>query len=282
MLYIGMDVHSKWMTVRGFDSESGEIVEMDRLPNDIDSLESYFGSLDGPLCGAMESGTNSWYVYRILEPFFEKLYVVDPATVWGKLVRRGAKTDRRDARALAIKMYRGELEPLYVPDERTQDLRALSRGKIDASRRMTRLVSEIGSLLKSWGVIVDCSLLSEKGQELIESSRLKLKESNRSHSLMVLDHLLKELALAQETENELEEAIKKEVACDEDCQMSTSARLCTTQGRVMCTTWNASEPLLRFVVRRFARPHCLAAESPFLRPGWGRVCETFVCSSRRL
>ena len=102
---------------------------------------------------------------------------------------------------LAVKMHRGELEPLYVPDVVTQDQRVLGRGKINASRRVTKLVNEIGSLLRSWGIIVDCSLLSAKGQKLIESSKAKLPK----HSLKVLELSLAMLKMAEAAE-------------DEDCQ----------------------------------------------------------------
>jgi transposase len=202
------------MTVKGFEPATGELVEIKRLPNEEGSLREYFEKLPGPLYGAMESGTNSWAVYRILEPYFERLIVVDPATVWGRDVRRGAKTDRRDAMKLAVKMYRGELEALYVPDVETQDQRALGRGKVNASRHVTKLVNEIGSLLRSWGVIVDCSLLSKKGQELIEESRARLPR----HSLMVLDLWMGMLSLAQAAEAELESAVEEEAGTDEDCQ----------------------------------------------------------------
>lgn len=218
MLYLGLDVHSKWMTVKGFDPKSGEWMEIEKLPNDIDSLDQYFSDLEGPLYGAMESGTNSWAVYRMLEPHFEQLIVVDPATVWGKEIRRGAKTDRRDAAKLAMKMYRGELEPLYVPDPTTQDLRALSRGKIHASRHVTKLVNEIGSLLRSWGIVVDCSLLSDKGQKLIEESKSRLPKL----SLKVLERWLEMLKMAQETENELEEMVEAEASRDETCRILMS------------------------------------------------------------
>lgn len=214
MLYLGLDVHSKWMTVKGFDPSTGELVETIRLPNDADSLDETFGSLRGPLFGVMESGTNSWAVYRTLEPYFETLIVVDPATVWGREGRRGAKTDRRDAFKLATKMHRGELEPLYVPDVATQDLRALGRGKINASRHVTKLVNELGALLRSWGIVVHCSLLSKEGQQLIEASKPKLPE----HSQKVLELWLQMLKTAQEAETELERAIKAETAKDEDCQ----------------------------------------------------------------
>ena len=218
MLYLGMDVHSKWMTVKGFDSETSEMIEIKKLSNDKDSLEQYFGSLQKPIYGAMESGTNSWAVYRLLEPYFEKLIVVDPATVWGKDIRRGAKTDRRDAIKLAIKMHRGELEPLYVPDPITQDLRSLTRAKIQASRHVTQLVNEIGSLLRSWGIIVDCRLQSKKGQQLVEESRARLPQ----HAQKVLDKWLGMLNLAQETEDELQADVEAQAANDETCQILMS------------------------------------------------------------
>ena len=214
MLYLGLDVHSKWMTVKGFFPETGEVLEIAKVANDEESLREAFGNLPGPVYGAMESGTNSWAVYRILRPYFEEVIVVDPASVWGREGRRGAKTDRRDAFKLAMKMYRGELEALYIPDEKTQDQRALGRAKINGTRRVTKLVNEIGSLLRSWGIILDCSLLSNKGEALIEDAKSKLPK----HSLNVLQLLLKQLELAREVENELEEEVEAEASEDEDCQ----------------------------------------------------------------
>jgi len=214
MLYLGLDVHSKWMTVKGFDVDSGEGFEIRKQANDEESLAETFGTLEGPLYGVMESGTNSWAVYRFLERYFDKLIVVDPGTVWGKELRRGAKTDRRDAGKLALKMYRGELEGLYVPSVETQDQRALGRAKINASRHVTRLVNELGSLLRSWGIIVSCSLLSEEGQGLIEESKSRLPE----YSLKVLEMWLTMLRTAQEAEAELEKDVATEAAKNENCQ----------------------------------------------------------------
>jgi transposase len=218
MLYLGLDVHSKWMLVRGFAPETGELFEIKKVSNDLSSFEDAFSELPGPLYGVMESGTNSWAVYRMLEPYFERLIVVDPAAVWGRTLRRGAKTDRRDAEKLARKLYRGELEPLYIPDPTTQDLRALTRSKINASRHVTKLVNEIGSLLRGWGIVLECSLLSKKGEQLIEESKAKLPV----YSQTVLDRWLKMLKMAQETENELEKMVAVEASGDETCQILQS------------------------------------------------------------
>jgi transposase len=215
MLYLGLDAHSKWTAARGFNPETGEEIEFKKIRNDLESFEEAFSDLEGPVYAVMESGTNSWAIYRMIEAYFEKLIVVDPATVWGRDIRRGAKTDRRDARKLAMKLYRGELEPLYVPDSTTQDLRTLTRGKINASRHVTKAANEIGSLLRGWGIVLDCSLLSKKGGALIEKSRAKLP----GHSLKVLDMWVEMLRLAQKTEAELAKAVVSEVSKDETCQI---------------------------------------------------------------
>jgi transposase len=68
-------------------------------------------------------------MYRELRPLFHELTVADPAKLWNRRTDRGAKTDRRDALRMAEMLYRGEIKGIYVPDERTQDLRVLVRGK---------------------------------------------------------------------------------------------------------------------------------------------------------
>ena len=73
MLYIGLDVHSKWMTVMGFDPETGEIISEERVPNELEALQATFEGLKGPIYGVMESGTNAWAMYRVLLPFFDRL-----------------------------------------------------------------------------------------------------------------------------------------------------------------------------------------------------------------
>lgn len=214
MLYIGLDVHSKWTAIKGLDTETGDLVDIRKHPNDEESLCKTFSSFREPLHGVMETGTNSWAVYRMIEPYFERLIVVDPATVWCKEVRRGAKTDGRDALKLAVKMQRGELTALYVPDVQTQDMRSLSRAKINASRHVTRIVNEIGSQLRSWGIVVEASLLSKKGEAIIEEAKDKLPE----FSLKVLEMWLEMLRKAKETEARLEEMVEEQAQKDEACQ----------------------------------------------------------------
>jgi len=60
----------------------------------------------------------------MLEPYFEQLIVVDPRRMGqGHCDVEQRPTAEMPAK-LAMKLYRGELEPLYVPDPNTQDLRS--------------------------------------------------------------------------------------------------------------------------------------------------------------
>jgi transposase len=79
---------------------------------------------------------------------------------------------------------------------------------------VTKLVNEIGSLLRSWGVVLDCSLLSKKGRQLLEQSKPELPEFSR----MILEQWQEMLAKAQEVEKNLEKAIADEAENNENCK----------------------------------------------------------------
>jgi len=213
MLYIGLDVHAKWTTMVGLDPHTGEVVKLERIPNEGAALPAAVGALAGPLHGVMEAGTNSWAMYRELRPLFHELTVADPAKLWNRRTDRGAKTDRRDAFRMAEMLYRGEIKGIYVPDERTQDLRVLVRGKVKASRWVTKLTNEIGSLLRCWGYVGERSLLTKRGRADLDQAQLP------KHSARVLSLWREMLEKAQQIEQELEAAVGEEASGDATCQL---------------------------------------------------------------
>jgi transposase len=211
MLYLGLDVHSKWTTVKGFDPETGEVVEYRQVSNELEAMGAVLRDLPGPLHGVMETGTNAWALYRVLAPFFARLVIADPAQLWDRKRDRSAKTDRRDALRMAQQLHRGEIKGIYVPDEHTQDLRVLVRSKVRATRWVTKLTNEIGSLLRSWGYVVPRSLRSKSGKNYIAHAQLPL------HSARVLKLWREMLEKAQEIQAELETAVEEEAAADPMC-----------------------------------------------------------------
>ena len=68
---------------------------------------------------ALEVTGSCWEVARILEPHVDRVVVVSPDDTG--IVNARAKTDKLDARALAGLLWRGELEAVWMPDERCRD-----------------------------------------------------------------------------------------------------------------------------------------------------------------
>lgn len=216
MLYLGLDVHSKWSTVMGLDSETGELIQRDRVPNE--ALPEMVAALPGPLYGVMETGTQAWTLYRQLRPHFEELHVVDASQMWDRRRDRSAKTDRNDALRLAQALLRGELKgEVWIPDELTQELRTLGRAKVRASWWVTKLTNELGSLLRSWGVTLPTSLLSVPGKKLVAEVQLP----PRAQQVLELWRELWERL--QQIEQELEKMVKAEAKADAVCQQLMTA-----------------------------------------------------------
>ena len=70
---------------------------------------------------ALEVTGSCWEVARILEPHVNRVVVVSPDDTGIASAR--AKTDKLDARTLARLLWRGELEAVWMPDERCRILR---------------------------------------------------------------------------------------------------------------------------------------------------------------
>ncbi len=70
----------------------------------------------------MEVSGGAWEVARILEPHVERVVVVSPDDTG--IAQARTKTDRLDARKLASLLWKGELEAVWMPDERARVLQA--------------------------------------------------------------------------------------------------------------------------------------------------------------
>ena len=73
----------------------------------------------------------------VLEPHVNRVIVVSPDDTGIAAAR--AKTDRLDARALALLLWRGELEAVWMPDERCQILRRRLARREQFVRARTRV-----------------------------------------------------------------------------------------------------------------------------------------------
>jgi transposase len=84
-------------------------------------------------------------VARILEPHVERVVVVSPDDTG--IAQARTKTDRLDARALASLLWRGELEAVWMPDERARVLRRRLARREQLVRTRTRVKNEVHAVL---------------------------------------------------------------------------------------------------------------------------------------
>jgi hypothetical protein len=86
-----------------------------------EALELFAQSLGAHDYVALEVTGNAWEIARIIEPHVARVIVASPSDTGIRQAR--AKTDRLDARALAKLLWAGQLDSVWMPDERVRAMR---------------------------------------------------------------------------------------------------------------------------------------------------------------
>src|SRR5436190_22719505 len=141
---IGLDVHRDFCEVA--ICEDGVARSAGRVPATLDGVRSLADSLLPSDRVALEVTGGCWEVARILEPHVNRVIVVSPDDTGITSAR--AKTDKLDARALARLLWRGELEAVWMPDERCRILRRRLARREQLVRSRTRVKNEIQAVLQ--------------------------------------------------------------------------------------------------------------------------------------
>jgi transposase len=141
---IGVDVHRDFCVVA--ICEDGVTRLAGRVPSTSEGLGALAESLLPTDRVALEVTGGCWEVARILEPHVQRVVVVSPDDTGITSAR--AKTDKLDARALARLLWKGELEAVWMPDERCRILRRRLARREQLTRARTRSKNEIHASLQ--------------------------------------------------------------------------------------------------------------------------------------
>jgi transposase len=171
---IGLDVHRDFCVVA--ICEEGVTRSAGRVPSTPEGIRTLAESLLPTDRVALEVTGSCWEVTRILEPCVNRVVVVSPDDTGITSAR--AKTDKLDARALANLLWKGELEAVWMPDERCRILRRRLARREQLVRARTRAKNEIhASLQRRLQERPPCSdLFGVKGRQWLESLELPLEE----------------------------------------------------------------------------------------------------------
>ena len=197
MLHAGLDLSRKRIDVCLL-SDLGELVEELACPPDRDGLRSLarrVGAHGEPVVGVIESMTGARFVHDTLESFGWAVEIADAAKVKG-LAPLAAKTDRIDARVLAMLSQRDLVPAIWLPDPRVREERELARFRLHLVKHRSQLKHRIHSTLMSFGRPCPVSdLFGVRGRELLAS--LEVPEpwlGNVLASLELIDGLEAEIS----------------------------------------------------------------------------------------
>jgi transposase len=149
--YLGIDVHKKSWSV-GIISNNNLLKRFSMDP-DPKILSEYMhrNYPGGNYFSVYEAGFSGYWIDRALKEAGINNIIVNPADIPTKNKERISKTDKIDARKLARELSNQQLESIYVPGQLQEELRSLSRLRIQLVRDQTRVKNQIKSLLMYYG-----------------------------------------------------------------------------------------------------------------------------------
>jgi transposase len=153
LLYVGLDVHKETIAVAVAELGKPDAQVLGVIRNDADALRALMRKLRpaGQLHVCYEAGPCGYVIQRCLQRMKIDCVVVAPSLIPRKPGDR-IKTDRRDARKLAVLLRSGDLTPVWVPDRDHEALRDVVRAREDvnadllrARHRFTNFLLRIGA-----------------------------------------------------------------------------------------------------------------------------------------
>ena len=155
IMFVGMDVHQKSIDITTAEQgHDGKVAHFGCIGGDLQSLDTAVDKLvesGAELRLVYEAGPCGYVIYRHLTERGLHCTLVSPASVPKRPSDR-VKTDRRDARTLALQHRAGALRAIYVPEPEDEAIRDLVRGREDAVHNRRRPRQRLNSSLR-------CSLL---------------------------------------------------------------------------------------------------------------------------
>jgi transposase len=144
--FVGIDLHKDTLTACVYTLPSGEASYRKINCKCREQIVEFFRNLPKPHCVAIEAVGFYRWLWELLEPIVEKLFLAD-ATAARALAGRRLKTDREDAFNIAELLAHGRLPIAYAPPAEVQELRDWTRRRNRLSRDHARVLHGVKSLM---------------------------------------------------------------------------------------------------------------------------------------
>jgi hypothetical protein len=147
--YIGLDIHQATTSVAVMDP-TGRLILESVLETKASTILDFIQGLRGSIHITFEEGTWASWLYDLLKLRVTKVLVCDPRK--NALLKAGNKNDKIDARKLADLLRAGLLSPVYHGEASVRTLKELARAYLTLTKDLTRVMSRIKALYRSWAI----------------------------------------------------------------------------------------------------------------------------------
>lgn len=144
MHYVGIDLHKRDLVV-AVESQDGPVGRPQRFPCwAVDAIAAHFERLR-PFSAVIEASSSYRWLYELLAPL-GRVVLAHPLKLRAIVTAR-AKTDKLDARLLAQLLRAGLIPDAYIPPERYQQLREVTRARARLVQAATLAKNQMHHLL---------------------------------------------------------------------------------------------------------------------------------------
>lgn len=151
-IFVGVDVHKDSYSISVICD--GTLVKRDKIMAYPKTLIEYFKNFKGAhIKSAYEAGFCGFHLHRWLISCGIENIVVNPASIETS-ARDCVKTDKRDSLKIATQLADGRLSCVYIPSEKREDKRILTRLREQFVKQRSRTACQIKSLLHLHGLIL--------------------------------------------------------------------------------------------------------------------------------
>src|SRR5512144_2332584 len=142
--YLGLDIHKKYCVIGGVDREGHVVLPGVRVEHgDLEGwLKKHLRFTDHVV---LESTTNAWHVYDLLEPWVERVVVANPIKV-KQIANARVKTDIRDTLILARLLAANLVPDVWVPPAHVREMRQLLSQRRQLVETHTQIVNRMHSV----------------------------------------------------------------------------------------------------------------------------------------
>ncbi len=148
-VYIGLDVHKDSIVVARVGSATGEpVVDVGSIGTQQYAIDRLLSKLrgHGPLRFVYEAGPCGFWLHRYLQEKGEECIVAAPSLIPRRPGDR-IKTDRRDARNLALGLRAGTLTAVHIPSPEQEAFRDVVRAWQQSKRDITKAKQRLKAFL---------------------------------------------------------------------------------------------------------------------------------------